>query len=66
MYHHFKYFSHQINFTQDILCKIKTHLIDNKKHIRYGDWTVNNVRVFRNVFYFKNFFSLKLFTRLKF
>ncbi|EFX64850.1 hypothetical protein DAPPUDRAFT_219469 [Daphnia pulex] len=29
----------------DILCKIKTHLVDQAKHIRYGDWNVQEIDV---------------------
>ncbi|XP_057371556.1 obg-like ATPase 1 isoform X2 [Daphnia carinata] len=29
----------------DILCKIKTHLVDQGKHIRYGDWNVQEIDV---------------------
>lgn len=28
---------------QDILCKIKTLLVDEKKHIRFGEWNANEV-----------------------
>ena len=30
---------------QDILCKIKGVLVDEKKHVRYGDWNVYDVSV---------------------
>ncbi|KAK4019732.1 hypothetical protein OUZ56_001740 [Daphnia magna] len=29
----------------DILCKIKTHLVDQAKHIRYGNWNVQEIDV---------------------
>ncbi len=34
-----------MHFTlQDILCKVRTHLVENKKHVRYGDWNAADVR----------------------
>lgn len=29
----------------DILCKIKTLLVDEKQHIRFGDWNANDIEV---------------------
>lgn len=29
----------------DILCKIKTHLVDQQKHVRFGDWNANDIEV---------------------
>lgn len=29
----------------DILCKVKAHLVDQAKHIRYGDWNVQEIEI---------------------
>jgi hypothetical protein len=29
------------------LCKIKTLLVDEKQHIRFGDWNANDVSTFK-------------------
>lgn len=29
----------------DILCKVRTHLVENKKHVRYGDWNAADIEV---------------------
>ncbi|XP_076041098.1 obg-like ATPase 1 isoform X2 [Oratosquilla oratoria] len=29
----------------DVICKVKTHLVDNKKHIRFADWDNKEIEV---------------------
>lgn len=29
----------------DILCKIRHHVVDEKKHVRFGDWNANEIEV---------------------
>ena len=36
------------------MCKIKEILVEQKKHIRFGEWTANDVSNFFKLF-FKNF-----------
>lgn len=47
-------------FLKDILCKIKTLLVDEKKHIRFGEWNANEVSTIDHSFIFlsgqNNFF----------
>ena len=45
-------------FFKDILTKIKTHFVDEQKHIRFGDWTVYDVSLLSlKLFYSLNTFS---------
>ncbi|XP_023219314.1 obg-like ATPase 1 [Centruroides sculpturatus] len=29
----------------DILCKIRNHVVEEKKHVRFGDWNANEIEV---------------------
>lgn len=49
---------------QDILCKVKTLLIDEKKHLRFGDWNANDVSIINYPYglthFAKDFWSSKV------